>query len=426
MELFKSKLSTELLKSVLIIYFLITFLITIIHVVVEYQYTKDNIHNELVATATTFEEALKTALWDMNKKQLDSISRGISKIPLIYGFIAYDQDKKVIMKYARDNFKYEKLKNNNLAYTFSIKHKFNSNMIYLADVTIFSDEAVIYDRLKVGFTMLILNAFIKSTVLVLLFILSFNKHLSKSLTQLTDAISSVNWRERKNRRINIRFKTNNELTLLQSKFNELLYNISQEEDKQIRYEKAISENLELAVRQRTKELEDAKKELEKIASIDELTNIFNRRVFFEIAHKYYTLALRAKQPITFMMLDIDFFKLVNDTYGHQAGDELLKEFSINIKNTIRESDVFGRIGGEEFGIVLKNISIKNALVMAQKIKFNIENMDFMYSGEYIKITTSIGITQNIESDTNIQDLYKRADKALYTAKENGRNKIETI
>jgi diguanylate cyclase (GGDEF)-like protein len=146
---------------------------------------------------------------------------------------------------------------------------------------------------------------------------------------------------------------------------------------------------------------------------DTLTGVFNR-LYFE---KELSLAIKNRDDLTLMILDIDFFKKVNDTYGHQIGDKILVEFAHTISNSIRLDDLFARWGGEEFVLLIKGISIENANKLAQNLINVIEKHIFINK---IRLTCSIGVSKLLEKE-NAEELVHRADKALYEAKNSGRN-----
>ena len=169
--------------------------------------------------------------------------------------------------------------------------------------------------------------------------------------------------------------------------------------------------------------EHAQKRIEMLAYTDELTQVSNRRYFFDIAQSIILVTSREKKSLSLLMLDIDYFKNVNDTYGHQIGDFILISFVKEIKKLMRKSDMFARVGGEEFAILLNDTSIKGARVIAQKICTLIEDKEFVYEDKVIRITTSIGTSQLDEKNDSIEKLYKQADKQLYEAKNTGRNRV---
>ena len=165
------------------------------------------------------------------------------------------------------------------------------------------------------------------------------------------------------------------------------------------------------------------KNLEKKSLIDSLTNFYNKKGIEIFAEKFLHEFLRYNIPLSILMLDIDYFKKINDTYGHLAGDYILKEIAKIIRNTIRESDVCGRFGGEEFIILLPNTKLSGAMKLADRIRENIQNYDFVFRNNKINVTVSIGVTTASKSDS-VFSLIQRADDALYEAKNKGRNKVE--
>jgi len=170
------------------------------------------------------------------------------------------------------------------------------------------------------------------------------------------------------------------------------------------------------------ELNAANKKLKVLAHTDALTGINNRGYFLNIAQKYLDIAKRNSSSLGVLSLDLDNFKSVNDTYGHQAGDDVLKSFANNVNSLLRSSDLFGRIGGEEFCIVLQNTSKDGVKIFAQRICKSIEIMDVQTNNERLNVTVSIGVAI-LNNEEKIDDLIKKSDDALYKAKENGRNQV---
>ena len=170
-------------------------------------------------------------------------------------------------------------------------------------------------------------------------------------------------------------------------------------------------------------LEENAEKLHQLAITDPLTKVYNRRYFFETAQSILFSAKREKKAMSLLMLDIDFFKTINDTYGHQHGDAILILLSKNINYMIRESDLFARIGGEEFIMLLPHTPYEGAKVIAEKIRSSIEKEVFTHRKIDLKLTISIGVSTLNTKNYNIEKLYQDADANLYLAKENGRNKV---
>ena len=167
--------------------------------------------------------------------------------------------------------------------------------------------------------------------------------------------------------------------------------------------------------------------LNEMASKDGLTGVFNHALLIELFEKELSKQERNCGNIAFVMLDIDFFKKVNDTYGHISGDKVLKELSEILTSSTRNSDIVGRYGGEEFGIILPEITAENAYQLCERIRQAVENHDFSTGKDIIKITISMGIFFKDSKNTiNSQSMIKKADEALYKAKQNGRNRVEVF
>ncbi len=161
--------------------------------------------------------------------------------------------------------------------------------------------------------------------------------------------------------------------------------------------------------------------LHKLSITDGLTEVYNRRHFFETGDSLVELSMREHKDVSLLMLDIDFFKAINDTYGHHAGDVILIALAKKIENMTRESDLFARIGGEEFAVLLYNTSIEDARMVAQNICKKISDHDFFYKEKCIDVTVSIGVASGSNGTDSLEALYHVADEKLYEAKENGRN-----
>jgi len=161
------------------------------------------------------------------------------------------------------------------------------------------------------------------------------------------------------------------------------------------------------------------------SSKDSLTNLNNRRAFTKYLDVEITRAKRFMRGFSLMMLDIDHFKLINDKFGHSCGDAALVAFSNTLTNSIREIDTACRWGGEEFLILLPEISKTSALTVAEKIRQNVEDMETHYKGDKIKFTVSIGLDYFSGDDVEINTIINKVDKCLYKAKNTGRNKIST-
>ena len=171
-----------------------------------------------------------------------------------------------------------------------------------------------------------------------------------------------------------------------------------------------------------KELE---KRLEVLAMTDELTGLFNRRYFMHKGTEELQRAGRYGNDLSLIMLDIDWFKAINDTYGHEAGDEVLKMMATLMRQNLREIDIPSRLGGEEFALLLPNTNPEQTLIVADRLRQGVEQHLFATSSQLISITVSMGIATCSRDTTNLEQLLNQADQALYQAKQQGRNRIVT-
>lgn len=173
---------------------------------------------------------------------------------------------------------------------------------------------------------------------------------------------------------------------------------------------------------RRKEMES---ELMRLATTDPLTNLPNRRSFIqevevEMVHSRFS----PKNSTAFLMIDLDHFKRVNDDFGHAAGDVVLRAFAAELQKILRKSDLLGRIGGEEFGVLLRFTDLPSASRLAEKLRARVSAMEIPFEGNTIRITVSIGISVQRPADDNLDTLMSRADSAMYAAKNAGRDRVE--
>lgn len=171
------------------------------------------------------------------------------------------------------------------------------------------------------------------------------------------------------------------------------------------------------------QLKESLMELEQIATTDPLTGVPNRRYLLAFAEKEISRARRYKCDLSLLIMDIDHFKQVNDTYGHAIGDDVLKLVAQTTVKGLRKEDCFGRFGGEEFVILLPHTETRFALEAAQRIRQTIADLSFTVAGKQLSISVSIGIASYQPSDCNLDALLKRADDALFEAKRRGRNRV---
>ncbi|HHM2297740.1 TPA: GGDEF domain-containing protein [Legionella anisa] len=203
------------------------------------------------------------------------------------------------------------------------------------------------------------------------------------------------------------------------------YGLIQEEQKE--YLENLNAHLEDTVRMRTQELEEANKALEHekqalkhLSYTDQLTGLYNRHKVQELFEFERSQVLRYKTNLSVILMDLDFFKDVNDKYGHPAGDVVLKEIAHILQSTLRSSDIVSRWGGEEFLIITPKAELNEAVKVADNLRQKIKTTTFSYIN---KMTASFGVT-TFKEDDNLEQLFQRADHALYLAKDDGKDNVK--
>lgn len=187
------------------------------------------------------------------------------------------------------------------------------------------------------------------------------------------------------------------------------------------------EEMQQRIEEATRELQIQKLDAEREARIDPLTSLNNRRAFFEYAERDVLRAVRYDFPVALIMLDLDHFKAINDGYGHPVGDRVLVALAEALRQSMREVDVVGRLGGEEFAILMPDTTAEAAIQAAERIRKAIEELELDVDGQRIAVTASFGVAVFEKTgDDTIHDLFTRADRALYRAKQSGRNRVEVF
>jgi two-component system cell cycle response regulator len=173
------------------------------------------------------------------------------------------------------------------------------------------------------------------------------------------------------------------------------------------------------------QLVSAREQLRIQATHDSLTGLFNRRAIEEALDREATRCRREKKPVGVILADVDHFKLINDTYGHQAGDAVLQEIARRMSASLRAYDSVGRYGGEEFLVVVPGSDLAAAAELAERLRQGIAAQPVSTDSAMIPVTVSLGVAVSVDQPGGLEDLLRRADEALYAAKDRGRNRVET-
>ena len=267
---------------------------------------------------------------------------------------------------------------------------------------------------------LIVQSFILTTLIILAGIGS-SVILSRQLSQPLRALMRVA-RDMVDGNTNIRVvvEAEDEIGELGWAFNDMAEAIETRE----RDLRELAASLEKKVSQRTEELRLRNEELSQIAASDPLTKINNRRRFFELAETEYKRAKRYHHPLSLILVDADHFKEINDTHGHQIGDQVLANLAQFFEKNIRSIDIVARYGGEEFIILMPEIDCPSAVQIAERLRQSIAESPVAEADHKIMLTISLGVAcWQSETSLSFDSLLYRADKALYQAKRDGRNRV---
>jgi diguanylate cyclase (GGDEF)-like protein len=178
-----------------------------------------------------------------------------------------------------------------------------------------------------------------------------------------------------------------------------------------------------ALNEKTKELEEQKKAISLLANTDVLTGVYTRRYFYDLAKLEISRSWRSGEPLSLLLLDIDFFKQVNDEHGHAVGDAALIAMAGVFKATLRDFDVVGRMGGEEFAVLLAGNDLERARLAAERLRLAVSEASLLVGERALSLTVSVGVTALATPDQDVDSLLKIADDALYQAKREGRNRV---
>jgi diguanylate cyclase (GGDEF)-like protein len=171
------------------------------------------------------------------------------------------------------------------------------------------------------------------------------------------------------------------------------------------------------------QLQAANRELQKLSSTDRLTSLYNRGHWEEALRLEHARHVRYGTSAALVMFDIDHFKRVNDTYGHQCGDRVIQRVADVVREHTRDADIAGRYGGEEFAVLLPDTDKHGGAMFAERLRAAVEALDVMHEGESIRCTISLGVADMIAPMDDHKTLIERADQALYASKKNGRNRV---
>ncbi len=417
-----NNLSQKMMRVIFFIYLAVTCVITSMQFFSEYLKTQDSILNELKQLEETVREPISTSLWQYNENQLNVLIAGLVKMPIIEGVEVFDKDAQTML--SKRSYNSGSVPLSLFDTTSDLNWTLNGESVFLGKLVLYSSSEVVLDRVLFGFTLIAITAIIKLSILFWLFVWAFDRYLASPLKELMTQVNEVQMSPNMSKRINLSNIENNEISQLQEHMNTMLSALETDRKQLLEDEQAKRNWLEDAVAKRTEDLQILNKKLKELATRDSLTGILNRGSFFETAQHLLILSQRQKLPASFLLVDLDNFKMVNDTYGHFVGDKVLIHFTQTIQKSLRKSDLIGRVGGEEFAIFLPDTGNDDAFQFAEKLRKIISHSVLEVDGKVVAYTVSLGVESSEPKDHLIDELFKRADLKLYGAKDKGRDRVE--
>jgi diguanylate cyclase (GGDEF)-like protein/hemerythrin-like metal-binding protein len=305
--------------------------------------------------------------------------------------------------------------------------------------TVYSDRKVIIQRIEYGFTLILISAIVKATALWFIFLFVVQRWLGRPLNQLGDFVRQLNIDNLGDQAFVLRDRARHELHFLADALNDMVRKLRRSiEQNSVLYRqlegeqgalRELNENLEQRVAERTSDLMAANQKLGELSATDGLTGLANRRRLDEVLADECARAQRASQMLALIMLDVDHFKMYNDHYGHQAGDECLRMVANAMRTSARRpSDLAARYGGEEFVVIAPDNDGDSAFKLAEGIRRSVEALAIPHAQSPMGlVTVSLGVAVLMpDAGWKPEDLLRLADDALYRAKNDGRNRVELL
>lgn len=414
------RISTKLFLILLVGYLFLTVLLASVYVVNKYGDIKNTAFENQEMLLSAISLSLGEVTYDGDLDQLESLLKGVLESPSIAG-IAYSDNTNILSIELGDIPDYHLLPN--IKHDINQVSKFQVGALFglfgsiahnekkIGDVIISSGRSVILNELQSSLILITLIMFSHAILSWFIFKWVARVYLDRRLSDITKGLNDFDIVTGNFVPLKVDEDENDEIWLIQRTFNHVAEKL-QATLSELRHQNEI---LEEKVRERTAELE-------KISVTDRLTNLYNRHKLDEALDLEFDRSIRYGSEFGLIILDIDNFKSVNDTYGHACGDKVLVQIARILENSTREIDVVGRWGGEEFLIIVPQNTIDGILSLANKIRIAVAEYSFSEVGHK---TISLGAAVYKKGDS-ISDLISRADSALYASKEAGRNQVRFI
>lgn len=451
----KHSLAVHLLRIIFGSYFVVTLIVTCVQLAAEYQHTKSGIDSELMAMDLTFGASLASSTWRFQGDVQKATLTGISNLPVVTGVKIEDPQGRLVLAlgnifdsagkqiHVDANGALSPVKagflNAAIGQRFPILYRDEHGLGHdIGSWTVYSSRNVVLQKVAYGFVLILINSIIKTLVLWFIFLYVFQRWLGGPITKLSSFVREQDLKQIHARPgIALPGKKRHELHFLADAINAMLASLSQhmaqnrtlyrqleQEQESLR---ALNKSLELRIAERTRDLEQANEQLKRLSLTDALTGIANRRRFDQTLEQEWRRCGRNGRPLTVALLDVDWFKLYNDHYGHVAGDEVLRQVAATLQASIgRAGDTLARYGGEEFALVASDTDAEAGLGIAHRMRDAIFALQLPHAlSDFGRITISVGVVSCVPSrqDGGDKALLHAADAALYRAKTAGRNRV---
>ncbi len=413
--------ATKLFFLLLSGYIFVTIVLTSLYMLNQFEEIKQRGFSNQKMLLTALAPSLGQVTFDGDLDQVESLLQGIIESPSITGIAYSDITKTMNVKLGIvPDYNLINLKDYNIEIGFHNINQFeinslfglSGNIIYndsiVGNVVISSSKDIIFAELRSVILIIILGMLIQAFLLWIFFRWVSMVYLHNRLTDIINGLNQLETVTGKFTPLKVDTKEQDEIWAIQKSFNRMASKLQMSHNKL----KAYNKELEEKVQERTAELE-------KISITDRLTGLYNRHKIDSVLESEFKRSERFGSSFSLILIDIDNFKSVNDEHGHQIGDEVLIEIS-NLLSCIRTTDIIGRWGGEEFLIIAPETELEGAILIAENIRSKIEKHLFPKTGS---ITTSFGVSSFKQGDS-INHLISRADSALYTSKEKGKNQVQ--
>lgn len=436
---YRRSIALHLLLVIFGVYFLVAVLVTVVQLYKEYDNTKKEFYNEIQTLPATFGKGISDSVWTYNQELLQSILQGMYNLPILVGIKVQSLDDKMDFKIGavfneQNQVEYYNSKgqpteqaltglgsNALFEHEFPISYQgpaFDQN-IPLGTVTLYSNDQLVFERLKYGFILILVNSIIKTFMLWFIIYFFINKYLGKPLKEFTFKIHQQDTQSPKTIDLAINWTDKNELIILKDSYNQMIESVNKHQRELLE----LNQELDEKIKSRTHDLQLAKEKAEHLAYKDPLTHLYNRRAFFEYGQKLINQTAQHSASLSLIMIDIDFFKKLNDHYSHALGDQALIAFADTLTSNLRQSDIIGRLGGEEFAVFLPNTDEENAITIAETLRILISQITLPHEQSIVQFTASLGVVEATQATPTVDSILAQADKALYYSKHNGRNRV---